>query len=47
MEDGGDMDVTSRDVISTEGERRRFPAEECEEGEGESSGGASGGGRTK
>jgi hypothetical protein len=47
IEDGGEMEVTSSDVMSTEGERRRFSAEEWEEGEGESSGGSRGGGRTK
>lgn len=47
MEEGGEMDVTSREVMSTEGERGRCSTEECELGEGESSGGAGGGGRTK
>lgn len=28
MEEGGDTDATSKEVISTEGERRRLPAEE-------------------
>lgn len=28
MEEGGEIDATSRDVISTEGERRRLPVEE-------------------
>lgn len=47
IEEGGETEATSSDVMSTEGERRRFPAEEWELGEGESSGGATGGGKTK
>ena len=46
MEDGGDIEVTSRDNTSTEGERGLFSAEDRELGEGESSG-AGGGGRMK
>lgn len=47
MDEGGEIDVTSNEVTSTDGERGRFSIEECELGEGESSGGAGGGGRTK
>ena len=41
IEEGGD-----KEVISTDGERGRFPDEECELGDGESSG-AGGGGKMK
>ena len=48
IEEGGEIEATSRDVMSTDGERRRLPAEEWELGEGESSGGGTaGGGRMK
>ena len=46
IEDGGDIEVTSSEVTSTDGERGRFSAEDRELGEGESSG-AGGGGSTK
>ncbi len=46
MDEGGDMEVTSKDVMSTEGERGRCSTEDKELGEGESSG-AGGGGRMK
>ena len=46
MEDGGDIEVTSMERTSTDGERGLFSAEDRELGEGESSG-AGGGGRMK
>ena len=47
IDEGGEIEVTSNEVTSTEGERGRISTEECELGEGESSGGAGGGGSTK
>jgi hypothetical protein len=47
IEEGGEIDVMSSDVTSTDGDLARISPEECELGEGESSGGAGGGGRWK
>ena len=47
MEDGGDIEVTSMESTSTDGERGLFSAEDSELGEGESSGAGAGGGRMK
>ena len=47
MDEGGEIEVISRDVTSTDGDRGRISPDEWELGEGVSSGGAGGGGRWK